>query len=223
MNKVQIRLNRFYNYIFGEKFYKKIPFNWNNKPSRVELIKKIISLNTYKEYLEIGCDNDQVFSKIDLKNKLGVDPVSGGNIRKTSDDFFSTNIKNFDIVFIDGLHTYEQVKKDIKNSLNFLNPRGVIILHDCLPSSYWQQATPRSQYKWTGDVWKAIVEMRTKEYLDTYTCYADMGLGIIFNRSNSNILKLDTKNFKRLKFKEFFYNYKNFMNIINYQEIQKLF
>ena len=72
-------------------------------------------------------------------------------------------------------------------------------------------------------MWKAIVEMRTKEYLDTYTCYADMGLGIIFNRSNSNILKLDTKNFKKLKFKEFFYSHKNFMNIINYQEIQKLF
>ena len=82
MNKVQIRLNRLYNYIFGEKFYKKFRLTGIIKPSRVELIKKIISLNRYKEYLEIGCDNDQVFSKIDLKNKLGVDPVSGGNIRK---------------------------------------------------------------------------------------------------------------------------------------------
>ena len=62
----------------------------------------------------------------------------------------------------------------------FLNSGGTIILHDCLPSSYLQQAIPRSQYKWTGDVWKAVVEMRTKEHLDTYTCNADMGLGIIF-------------------------------------------
>ena len=29
----------------------------------------------------------------------------------TSDSFFSTNQKNFDCIFIDGLHTYEQAKK----------------------------------------------------------------------------------------------------------------
>ena len=223
MNKIKVRLNRLFNNIFGEKFYKKIPFTWGEKPSRLEIIQKIISLKNYNQYLEIGCDNDQVFSKINLKNKFGVDPVSGGNIRKTSDEFFLSNTKKFDIIFIDGLHTYEQVKKDIENSLTFLNSGGVIILHDCLPSSYLQQAIPRSQYKWTGDVWKAVVEMRTKEHLDTYTCNADMGLGIIFNRSNSNILKVDIKNFKELSFKDFFYNYKNYMNIIDHQEIDKLF
>ena len=223
MHKTKIRLNRLFNYIVGEKFYKKISFVWNDKPSRLEIIKKIINLNNYKEYLEIGCDNDQVFSNIDLESKLGIDPISGGNIRKTSDEFFLSNTKKFDIIFIDGLHTYEQVKKDIKNSLNFLNPKGVIILHDCLPASYIQQAIPRSQYKWTGDVWKAIVEVRTKKYLDTYTCYADMGLGIIFNRPNSNILNIKKKNFKELSFKEFFYNHKNLMNIISHEEIEKLF
>ena len=32
---------------------------------------------------------------------------------------------------------------------------------------------------WNGDVWKAIVESRTYEDVDTYTCVADHGLGII--------------------------------------------
>jgi len=223
MNKTKIRLNKIFNYVFGEKFYKKIPFDWNNKPSRLEIIKKIINNRKYKTYLEIGCDNDDIFSNINLQEKLGVDPVSGGNIRKTSDDFFLSNDNKFDIIFIDGLHEYEQVKKDIKNSLKFLNNGGVIILHDCLPTSYFQQAIPRSQFKWTGDIWKAIVEMRTKEHLDTYTCYADMGLGIIFNRPNLNLLKTDTKNFKKLKFKDFYNNYKKFMNIVSHNDIEKLF
>ena len=223
MNKTKIRLNRLFNYIVGEKFYKKISFVWNDKPSRLEIIKKIINLNNYKEYLEIGCDNDYVFSQIKLDDKIGIDPVSGGNIRKTSDDFFLSNDKKFDIIFIDGLHQYDQIKKDIENSLKFLNSGGVIILHDCLPSSYFQQAIPRSQFKWTGDIWKAIVEMRTKEHLDTYTCYADMGLGIIFNRPNMHMLKTDIKNFKKLKFKDFYHNYKIYMNIIDHNDIEKLF
>ena len=68
----------------------------------------------------------------------------------------------FDIIFIDGLHHYEQVKKDIINSLNCIEENGVIILHDCIPKSYLEQAVPRSQHLWTGDVWKAFVEIRTK-------------------------------------------------------------
>ena len=30
-----------------------------------------------------------------------------------------------------------------------------------LPSNVYEQAIPRCQYKWNGDVWKAIVEFRT--------------------------------------------------------------
>ena len=36
----------------------------------------------------------------------------------------------FDLIFIDGLHHYEQVKKDINNSLKFLKKGGVCIIDD---------------------------------------------------------------------------------------------
>jgi predicted O-methyltransferase YrrM len=84
-----------------------------------------------------------LFSKIKIQTKIGVDPISGGTIRKTSDDFFKNNNVKFDIIFIDGLHEYSQVKKDIKNSLIFLNDDGVIFLHDCMPERFIYQATPR--------------------------------------------------------------------------------
>ena len=219
MNKFKLRLNKIYNYIFKEKFYKKIKIDWSNYPNRSEIIQNIIEYKNYKSYLEIGCDNDLNFNKIKIETKLGVDPVSGGNIRKTSDDFFLENEIFFDCIFIDGLHEYNQVKKDINNSLNYLNEGGVIFVHDCMPRSFFEQAIPRSQYVWTGDVWKHIVELRTKEYLDICVGNLDMGLGIILKRKNSNILKKNTKNFKKLKFKEYYENYQNYLNLINHKEI----
>ena len=53
--------------------------------------------------------------------------------------------------------------KKIKNENICENTKGIILLHDCLPNSIYEQAVPRCYSKWNGDVWKAIVEMRTKE------------------------------------------------------------
>jgi len=217
------KINKIYNYIFGEKFYKKLNFNWNLYPHRLEIIQNIIISKNYKKYLEIGCDKDQIFSNILIDFKIGVDPIQGGNVRKTSDDFFKNNLDKFDIIFIDGLHEYEQVNKDINNSLKALNDGGIILLHDCMPKSYFHQAVPRSRMSWNGDVWKNIVEARANPEIDTYTCFADEGIGIIFNRLNRNKLIINKKNFKKLKFRDFYYNYREYLNIISAEEINKIF
>ena len=119
MNKLKIKINKIYYYIFGEKFFKKINFEWHKYPSRHNVIQDTIFRKKYKSYLEIGCFDDEVFSKIEIESKVGVDPEKGGTIRDTSDNFFKFNKTKFDIIFLDGLHHYHQVKKDIKNSLFF--------------------------------------------------------------------------------------------------------
>jgi len=81
---------------------------------------------------------------------------------------------------------------------------------------------PRCQITWNGDVWRAIVECRIKENLDTYTCYADFGIGVIFNRKNKNILELNNQNLSKLKFKDYFFKHKEFMNIIEYDDLIKI-
>ena len=219
MNKLKLRVNKIYNYIFKEKFYKKINIDWSNFPNRSEIIQRVIDYKFYKSYLEIGCDNDLNFNKIKAETKIGVDPVSGGNIRKTSDEFFSENKFFFDCIFIDGLHEFEQVKRDINNSLKCLNNGGVIFVHDCMPRSFFEQAVPRSQHVWTGDVWKSIVEFRTRDYLDICVANLDMGLGIILKRKNSNSLKLNVSNFKNMKFKEYYKNYENYLNVIHHNRV----
>lgn len=223
MNKWHLKLNRCYHYIFGEKFFKKINFNWDQYPSRYEIIQETINRKNYKSYLEIGCDKNELFSKIVIEKKIGVDPASGGTIRDTSDNFFKKNNVQFDIIFIDGFHEYSQVKKDINNSLLFLNNNGVIFLHDCMPMKFLNQAVPRAKGLWNGDVWKNIVESRTKYYLDTYVIYADQGIGMILKRPNKKILNLKVDNFKRLKFRDYFYNYKDYLNIVFKDDLKNIF
>ena len=208
-----------YNSIFKENFKKKLHFDWVKYPTRYDIIKKIIEKKKYSSYLEIGCFEDETFNKINIDKKVGVDPNSGGNVRLTSDNFFKINKDTFDIIFIDGLHTFEQVKKDITNSLNILNKNGVLLLHDCLPQKVRDQASPRAHEHWNGDVWKAIVECRTQKDIDTYTCFADQGIGVIFKRLNQNILNLNYKNFKKIKFKDYYYNYKEYMNLIDVKDL----
>ena len=198
-------------------------YNWSGLPSRTEIIQKIIDRKNYKDYLEIGCDNDENFSKIKVENKIGVDPLKGGTLRMTSDDFFKKNEINFDVVFLDGLHTYEQTIKDINNSLKFLKKNGVILIHDCLPKKIWNQIVPRIYGHWNGDVWKAIVHSRTYKNADTYTCKVDHGLGVILKRKNSDRLELVKKNFKNLKFADYFNNHKKFMNPISHEDLDKIF
>ena len=220
--KQKYKLNNFLNLLLKERFKKKLNFNWNNYPQRFEVINKIIKKKNYKNYLEIGCFKDENFKEIIIEHKVGVDPVSGGTIRSTSDNFFKKNNKIFDIIFIDGLHYFDQVKKDIENALEALSERGIIIIHDCLPSRIRDQMIPRSHEHWNGDVWKVVVEFRTKINVDVYTCMADQGLGIILKKKNLNPLKLDLKDFKKLKFEDYYYNYPKFMNIISHEELFKI-
>jgi predicted O-methyltransferase YrrM len=212
--------NKLYHLILGEKFSKKINFNFDSK-NRIDLIKYMIEKKNYKKYLEIGCHNNEVFNKIEIE-KIGVDPVSGGNFRGTSDEFFKQNKLNFDCIFIDGLHEYNQVKRDILNSIKFLVNDGIIILHDCLPHSISHQRVPRTRYTWNGDVWKAIVEARTWSHVDTYTILSDQGLGIIKKRNNSNLLNLKIANFDKLKYKFFYENYQSLMRTIYFEEFLKI-
>ena len=222
-NKYILKFKRFLYYIYGEKFFKQLDYNWSDYPSRSEIINKLIATKKYSSFLEIGCDKNVNFSNVSISRKVGVDPNSGGTHKMTSDEFFKINKEKFDLIFIDGLHVTSQVDRDIDNSLKCINKNGLILLHDCLPKKIWHQVVPCIYPKWNGDVWKAFVECRTKHNLDCYTCYADWGIGVIFKRQNSDILNIDQKNFKKLKFNFFFHNYKKLMNIIEFDDLIKKF
>ena len=222
LNKFTKFFRKIYYQVCIENFKDKLIYNFPQNYHRWDLIDYLIKKNDYSNYLEIGCDQDQLFSRVRIKNKKGVDPERGGNIRKTSDDFFQVNEDKFDIVFIDGLHTYEQSKKDILNSVDCLNKNGVILVHDCMPDSMSKQAVPRFRMSWNGDVWKAITDLRQNEDLEIFTCEIDQGIGIIKKKNNSSVLKIK-RNIKELKFEDYYNNYKEYLRVIDLDEFKKLF
>jgi hypothetical protein len=89
-------------------------------------------------------------------------------------------------VFVDGMHEHSFAFRDVENALKYLNKGGVIILHDCNPKSaestvpfdVW--AANNRQFVWNGDVWKAIVMLRsTRPDLEIFVANTDFGLGIV--------------------------------------------
>jgi hypothetical protein len=75
---------------------------------------------------------------------------------------------------------------------------------------------------WNGDVWKAIVDLRQNDNIEIYTCEMDQGIGIIQQKKNTEILKID-KEIKKLKFKDFYKNYQKYMRIISVEDLLNKF
>jgi predicted O-methyltransferase YrrM len=169
-----------------------IPFT--SEP-RLELIKLAIASTNAKTYLEIGCDRNQIFSQLSVEHMVGVDPARGGNVRMTSDDFFNQNTETFDVIFIDGLHTYDQVSKDVKNSLDCLNENGVIIIHDMLPRTE-KMADPNTKCSktWLGDVYRLSFDLANRTDVLFKLVLIDQGCGVLFKRPNTQNYNFEKAN-----------------------------
>ena len=211
--------------------------------NRSDLINELIRKNNYKSYLEIGLDNpNNNYNKIKCELKECIDPFleehhkngfdakltneflksveSILTYKMTSDEFFVQNNKKYDIIFIDGLHTKEQVAKDIINSLKVLNPGGKIIVHDCLPNNERAQSVPRVQAYWNGDVWRTIPELK-KQNIKYFTVDCDQGLCVIdYIRVKKNLKEINSWEFTWADFEK---NKKELMNVISEDEFRKIY
>lgn len=126
----------------------------------------------------------QHLDRIQLVTKAPVYEVSivpGGNAPAFSwlDSLFAQT--KFDLIFIDGLHTAEQVRKDFNNALKVLSPNGFIVIHDCNPIKEEHTIVPRPTPRgiWNGDVYKFASTLGVN---DGYcTVDIDNGCGVFRN------------------------------------------
>jgi Methyltransferase domain len=95
---------------------------------------------------------------------IGVDPIAPrpnleAELKRPNAQYFATTSNEFferhaaeqlalgvDVVFIDALRTYDQTRRDVRNALKVLRPGGVILVHDCLPTSA-QEAVVAPSYE----------------------------------------------------------------------------
>lgn len=153
--------------------------------NRYDIINRFIQERGYKSFLEIGTAQGETFNRVQAEVKVSVDPDKRTNATyvMTSDEYFSKRKyhknQQFDIVFVDGLHTAEQAYRDIWNAIEHLGDNGVIVIHDCHPTSKAMQDPFNGQHFWTGDVWKAFVRLRCELDALMYTLDYDFGCGVI--------------------------------------------
>ena len=126
--------------------------------NREELLNRIAASRNAERYLEIGIASGATFRTITCPLKHGVDPSASCTFRMTSDEFFVQCATTYDLIFIDGRHVADVVMRDIYSALRCLSRRGVVVLHDCMPSNEIEQRVPRESNAWTGDVWKAFAQ-----------------------------------------------------------------
>ncbi len=191
---------------------------------RYDIINMLIKKNGYETYLEVGVLHGACFERVKAKYKDGVDPVpvnkSSYKIKlMTSDEFFNSTDKKWDIIFIDGLHEYGQVLRDINNSLEHLNAGGAIVCHDMNPQTKKAQITPRivaDWEAWNGDCWKAWVRLRSVGGLSMYVVDTDHGCGIIVVDNSVKPLKIK----EQLTYANLDKNRRDWLNLISKEKWQ---
>ncbi len=170
------------------------------------LINKLAKKFSLKKYLEIGVRDGETFLNVSMPYKVAVDPLFKFDVSKYSDDssafftetsdvffeklndrivnkelFESYNERNFDIIYIDGLHTFDQSYKDFRNSIKFINKNSIIIMDDTLPrdpyssipnfekSLFYRKMANVGDDPWHGDVFKTIFAIHDYHKLFSYT------------------------------------------------------
>lgn len=160
---------------------------------RYQVIQHCIDRIGAKSYLEIGCSKNWSFDNIKCEHMVGVDPVEGGTLRMTSDEFFNQNNENFDVVFIDGLHEHKQVQRDFINSSRCLNDGGYILFHDMLPKNRFAASWPRIKHKnapaWNGNVWINAFELASNPDWEFFIVQIDHGVGVCYRKNNASVLE----------------------------------
>ena len=159
-----------------------------------DIIPVICSSVQCKLYLELGAQFGSTLNKVTTKGirAVGVDIKKQWMIghfeffEESTDKFFTHFNEKPDVIFIDGDHSFESVKKDFINSLNILNEYGIIFLHDTDP---YTESYLTLDY--CGDAYK-IIDWIKENYkdLDVITLQADEpGLTIVKRSNDRRVLK----------------------------------
>lgn len=132
-------------------------------------------------YLEVGVERGETFFRVNVERKTGVDPNFRFDPKEfaeksidffpvISDEFFSMegDKRVYDLVFLDGLHTYEQTLRDLMSVLTMTHTNSVILIDDVLPSDVFSSLRDHGEAikfremnggsgpAWHGDVFKVI-------------------------------------------------------------------
>lgn len=169
---------------------------------------------------------DRILYKTNIKTKTICHKST--KILNNSDlkSYIELKNKKYDLIGLDGFHTYTQSKLDLELLSSFLSDDGIIICHDCFPPHVDWANSEYVSGNWCGQSYLAFIEF-SYNHPEFFYCLinSDTGIGIIskkmietfshdFNRENQlKLINLINKG--TVEPYEFFkQNCSNLMNII---------
>ena len=157
---------------------------------RAQVMRRLLAHYEEARYLEIGVCEGRTFDRVEAAVKVAVDPefrfdhtaperrAPGTSYHQvTSDEYFGTVVEpdaQFDVIYLDGLHTVEQTLRDLLNALPHLQPQGVIVIDDVRPPTELAAIRDRQEFfevrgaagrddekAWMGDVFRLVYFIET--------------------------------------------------------------
>jgi len=198
--------------------------------TRASILQQLLNPFPTPSYLEIGVNKGGTFHALEAARKVAVDPkflfsdrpvpANGGTAAYheiTSDAYFGTVAKpadRFDLIYLDGLHTFEQTLRDLINALDFLAPQGIIVIDDVRPNTY-AASLPRpsdmraakkylrqeADTSWMGDVYKLVFFIETFFQQFSFATLTDNhGQLVMWRQPRAKVPGRDIEYFSRLQF-----------------------
>lgn len=139
------------------------------------------ALDGVHRYLEIGLAKGTTFENVQVPERWGVDPKPRFATSSLPDQTYVFSVPSdqffadldpailFDLVFLDGLHSYQQTYRDLLNTLKHSHERTLVLVDDVVPCDAIsampdQAASLRERERqgvpgkaWHGDVFKLIL------------------------------------------------------------------
>lgn len=179
---------------------------------RHERLNALARINSASKYLEVGVERGATFARVNVPYKVGVDPKFEFDVREyadgqtvfhevTSDCFFSGLAPAhgpFDLIYLDGLHTFDQTFRDFCASLRYSHAATIWLLDDTHPSG-WLAAIPnlpvarrlnwllgRENADWMGDVFKVVFAIHDFFPQFTYATFPGHGQTAVWLETRRN-------------------------------------
>ena len=160
-----------------------------------------------RSYLEIGVETGCTLLQVSLPERTGVDPTfmfdwqqhhgrDGVHLHPCTSDAFFAELPastSYDLIFIDGLHSFEQTYRDILHGLRHSHAGTVFLIDDTVPCDVFSTCRDQRQClnlrstitndpdpRWHGDTYKVV------PLLSTFNC--DLRLLTLMDGGNPQTL-----------------------------------
>ena len=198
---------------------------------RSDRLNQLATINKSSNYLEIGVSKGITFNAVNIKNKVAVDPKFKFKTQKyatenivfleiTSDEFFKNHAKgfeSFDLIYLDGLHTFEQTFRDFCASVSLAHSQTIWLIDDTCPGSYAQaqsslqnctklrQFSPEKNGNWMGDVFKIVAAIHDFFPQFSFATFPHHGQTVVWNQWRSDFEPLwnSLETISRLEYLDF--------------------